>query len=129
MPIVHACIKEGPGQVAWREFPVADPGPGQVLVRTTLTTICGSDIHIVDEFDMVPPGIPMGHESVGIVEAVGEGVQTLAVGDRILAACLTGCGSCERCIDDEPQVCITHGAPMNLLFGGQSEAFLLSGAD
>ncbi len=129
MPSIRACIKEGPGKVSYSEFAVPDPGPGQVLVRTTLTTICGSDIHLVDDFDMIPPGMPMGHEAIGIVEAVGDGVQTLKRGDRIVAACLTGCGSCERCLDDEPQVCSTHGAPMNLLFGGQAEAFLLSGAD
>lgn len=129
MPSVHACIKEGPGKVSWSGFDVPDPGPGQVLVRTTLTTICGSDIHIVDDFDEVPPGMPMGHESVGVVEAVGDGVETLRRGDRIVAACLTSCGSCERCDDGEHQVCAGHGAPMNLLFGGQSEAFLLNGAD
>jgi len=129
MTKIRACIKEGPGKVAYAEFDVPDPGPGQVLVRTTLTTICGSDIHMVDDFDMIPPGMPMGHESIGIVEAVGEGVETLRRGDRIVAACLTSCGSCERCEDDEPQVCSTHGAPMNLLFGGQAEAFLLNGAD
>jgi alcohol dehydrogenase len=129
MPIVHACIKQGKGEVSYSEFPVSDPGPGQVLVRTTLTTICGSDIHMVDDFDMIPPGMPMGHESIGVVEAVGEGVETLRIGDRIVAACLTSCGSCERCVDDEPQVCSAHGAPMNLLFGGQAEAFLLNGAD
>ena len=129
MPNVRACIKEAPHKVSWSDFTVPDPGPGQALVRTTLTTICGSDIHIVDDFDMIPPGFPMGHESIGIVEAIGDGVTTLKPGDRIVAACLTGCGSCERCRDDEPQVCQTHGAPMNLLFGGQAEAFLLSGAD
>lgn len=129
MPNVRACIKEGPGKVGYTDFAVPDPGPGQALIRTTLTTICGSDIHMVDDFDMIPPGMPMGHESVGIVEAIGEGVETLKVGDRIVAACLTSCGSCERCDDDEPQVCSNHGAPMNLLFGGQAEAFLLNGAD
>lgn len=129
MPIVRACIKEGPATVSWSDFALPDPGPGQALVRTTLTTICGSDIHMVDEYDMVPAGMPMGHESVGVVEAVGEGVETLRPGDRIVAACLTSCGSCERCADDEPQVCQGHGAPMNLLFGGQAEAFLLNGAD
>ena len=128
MPNVRACIKEGPGKVSFAEVALPDPGPGQALIRTTLTTICGSDIHIVDDFDMIPPGMPMGHESIGIVEAVGEGV-ALKKGDRIVAACLTGCGSCERCLDDEPQVCSTHGAPMNLLFGGQGEAFILNGAD
>jgi alcohol dehydrogenase len=129
MPNIRACIKEGPGRVSYAEVALPDPGPGQALIRTTLTTICGSDIHIVDEFDTIPAGMPMGHESIGIVEAVGEGVETLKKGDRIVAACLTGCGSCDRCADDEPQVCSTHGAPMNLLFGGQGEAFILNGAD
>lgn len=129
MPNVRACIKDGPGKVSYADFAVPDPGPGQALIRTTLATICGSDIHMVDDFDMIPPGMPMGHESIGIVEAIGEGVETLKVGDRIVAACLTSCGSCERCIDDEPNVCVSHAAPMNLLFGGQAEAFLLNGAD
>ena len=129
MPNVKACLKEGSGLVSYADFSVPDPGPGQALIRTTLTTICGSDIHMVDEFDMIPPGMPMGHESIGIVEAVGEGVETLRVGDRIVAACLTSCGFCDRCVDDEPQICSEHGAPMNLLFGGQAEAFLLGGAD
>lgn len=129
MPIVRACLKDGPGKVILSDFEVPGPGPGQALIRTTLTSICGSDIHMVDEFDMIPPGMPMGHESIGIVEAVGEGVERLKPGDRVVASCLTSCGSCDRCLDDEPGVCSTHGAPMNLLFGGQAEAFLLNGAD
>lgn len=73
MPNIRACIKESPGKVAYAEFAVPEPGPGQVLVRTTRTTICGSDIHMVDDFELIPPGMPMGHESTGIVEAVGDG--------------------------------------------------------
>jgi len=129
MPTVRTCIKQAPGVVAYVDFPLGDPGPGQALVRTTLSTICGSDIHIVDELDQVPAGMPMGHEAIGIVEAVGDGVERVRVGDRIACACLTSCGTCERCTGGEPQVCSTHGAPMNLLFGAQGEAFLLSGAD
>ena len=53
MPNVRACLKEGPGKVVYSDFAVPDPGPGQVLVRTTLTTICGSDIHMVDD---IPEG-------------------------------------------------------------------------
>ena len=55
MPNIRACIKEGPGKVSFAEIALPDPGPGQALIRTTLTTICGSDIHIVDEFDQMRP--------------------------------------------------------------------------
>ncbi len=129
MPNVKVCIKEGPGKVAWVEMPLPDPGPGQALIRTTLSSICGTDMHLVDEFPDIPAGVPMGHEAIGVVEAVGEGVERIRVGDRVVAACLTSCGSCERCTGGDPQVCSSHGAPMNLLFGGQGEAFLLNGAD
>ncbi|RMF23714.1 MAG: NAD(P)-dependent alcohol dehydrogenase, partial [Deltaproteobacteria bacterium] len=68
MPRVKLCVKEDKGKVSLTEFDYPDPGPGQALVRTTLTTICGSDIHIVDEIDEVMAGTPMGHEAVGVVE-------------------------------------------------------------
>lgn len=129
MPTIKVCVKDGPGKVALVEMPLPDPGPGQALIRTTMTSICGSDIHLIDEFPDIPAGIPMGHEAIGVVEAVGDGVERIRVGDRVVASCLTSCGTCERCTGGEPQVCSTHGAPMNLLFGAQGEAFLLNGAD
>ncbi|MFT4572062.1 MAG: alcohol dehydrogenase [Hyphomicrobiaceae bacterium] len=129
MPNVKVCVKDGDGKVALVDMDVADPGPGQALIRTEVTTICGSDIHMLDDFPEIPAGLPMGHEAIGVVEAIGEGVVRLKVGDRIAAACLTSCGTCARCTGGDPQVCIDHGAPLNLLFGAQAEAFLLNGAD
>ena len=129
MAKVRACVKEGPGRVALTDLDLGDPGPGQALVRTTLATICGSDIHIVDHIDEVPAGVPMGHESVGVVEAVGEGVESIKPGDRVVTACLLSCGQCARCKAGEPAICQTFAAPMNLLFGAQAEAYLVSGAD
>jgi threonine dehydrogenase-like Zn-dependent dehydrogenase len=94
-----------------------------------LTTICGSDIHIVDHIPEVPAGMPMGHEGIGVVEAVGSGVERFRQGDRVVACCLLSCGSCLRCAAGDPSICMALGAPMNLLFGAQAEAFLVSGAD
>jgi alcohol dehydrogenase len=129
MPKVKACIKQDTAKVALTDVDLPDPGPDQVLVRTTMSTICGSDIHITDEIDEVPVGMPMGHEGVGIVEAVGEGVHSFKPGDRVVSCCLQSCGTCEDCTTIAPGLCSTLGAPMNLVFGAQGEAFIVNGAE
>jgi threonine dehydrogenase-like Zn-dependent dehydrogenase len=128
MPNALTCVKAGDHKVAMTNIPYPDePGPGQALVRTTLSTICGSDMHIVDELP-VPAGVPMGHEAVGVVEAVGAGVTAFKAGDRVVTSCLLCCGTCARCLDGDHQVCETFNAPGNLLFGAQGEYFLVNGA-
>lgn len=128
MPTSLSCVKTGTGTVAMQSIQLPDqPGPGQALVRTTLSTVCGSDIHIVDELP-VPPGLPMGHEAVGVVEAVGPGVTAFKPGDRVVVSCLLCCGVCVRCQEGNQQVCQTFAAPNNLLFGAQGQYFLVNGA-
>jgi threonine dehydrogenase-like Zn-dependent dehydrogenase len=129
MPKVKTCIKAARGRVALADVPLRDPGPGEALIRTTLTTICGSDLHIVDKFDQIPAGMPQGHEAVGVVDAIGDGVQRFRPGDRVVASCVTGCGSCALCGLGEPQLCSTYNAPFNILFGCQAEAFAVRSAD
>ena len=65
MPNVLSCIKAAPGRVELARIDLPDPGPGQALIRTTLSTICGSDLHIRDDIPEVPAGMPMGHEGGG----------------------------------------------------------------
>ncbi|MBN9491839.1 alcohol dehydrogenase catalytic domain-containing protein, partial [bacterium] len=103
--------------------------PGDVLVRTTLSTICGTDIHTIEAPDGI--GVPLGHEAVGIVEAVGPGVHKLARGDRIVASCLYVCGECDRCLEGEGAICETfrQGPPGPLLMGLQGERYILHAAD
>ncbi|HKS92908.1 MAG TPA: alcohol dehydrogenase catalytic domain-containing protein [Tepidiformaceae bacterium] len=128
MPTSLTCVKTGERSVAMQELPLPDqPGPGQALVRTTLSTVCGSDIHLVDELP-IPAGVPMGHEATGVVEAVGAGVTAIKAGDRVVTSCLLCCGYCERCQEGNEQVCQTFNAPGNLLFGAQGEYFLVNGA-
>jgi threonine dehydrogenase-like Zn-dependent dehydrogenase len=128
MPSSLTCVKTGPHQVAMTQIPYPDePGPGQALVRTTLSTICGSDMHLVDDMP-IPGGVPMGHEAVGVVQAVGSGVTGIKAGDRVAASCLVCCGYCARCMEGNQSVCETFNAPSNLLFGCQGEYFLVNGA-
>lgn len=129
MPISNTCIKTGEKQVAMTQIPYPDePGPGQALIKTTLSTVCGSDIHIVDEMSAIPAGVPMGHEATGIVHAVGSGVTAFKIGDRVVTSCLQCCGMCARCMEGDHQACETFNAPGNLLFGAQGDYFLVNGA-
>jgi threonine dehydrogenase-like Zn-dependent dehydrogenase len=129
MATSQSCIKVDTGKVTMTALEMPSPGPGQALVRTRLSTICGSDIHIVDEIPEVPGGTPMGHEAVAEVVDAGDGVTSFRQGDRVVTACLFGCGICARCQEGTPQVCERFGAPMNLLLGAQGEYYLVQNAE
>ena len=122
------CVKTDTKKVEMQKLPLATPGPGQALVKMRLSTICGSDIHIVDELP-VPPGTPMGHEAVAEVVDAGDGVTSFRQGDRVVASCLFGCGHCARCQEGNLQVCETFGAPFNLLFGCQGQYYMVQNAE
>lgn len=122
------CVKKDTGKVAMERLPIPEPAPGQALVRTRLSTICGSDIHLVDEIPMVPSGTPMGHEAVAEIVSCGDAVEGFREGDRVVAGCLFGCGTCPRCQEGHLQVCETFAAPMNLLFGAQGEYYVVQNA-
>ena len=123
------CVKLEPFKVGMQSIEIPTPGPSQALVRMRLSTVCGSDIHMVDEIPELPPGTPMGHEAVAEVVDAGDGVTGFAQGDRVIASCLFGCGICARCQQGEIAICERYGAPMNLLFGGQGEYYLVPNAD
>jgi threonine dehydrogenase-like Zn-dependent dehydrogenase len=125
----RSCIKTDVGRVGMTTLDVPTPGPGQALVRTRLSTICGSDIHMVDDIPELPVGTPLGHEAVAEVVDAGEGVTSFRQGQRVVAACLFGCGVCARCQDGTLALCERMGSPMNLLFGAQGEYFLVPHAE
>jgi len=129
MAMSHSCVKLDTGKVGMTSIEMPSPGPGQALVRTRLSTICGSDIHIVDDIPELPAGTPMGHEAVAEVVDAGDGVTSFKQGDRVVTACLFGCGICARCQEGSPQVCERFAAPMNLLFGAQGEYYLVQNAE
>lgn len=96
---MKAIVYHGPGEKSWEE--VADPTieiDTDVIVRVDAVTICGTDLHILKgDVPAVTDGRILGHEAVGTVEAVGAGVRTLSVGDRVLVSCITACGTCTYC--------------------------------
>ena len=83
------------------------PWGREVLVRTVATGVCHSDLHVVDGTGRFPLDRPfvLGHEGAGVVEAVGDDVTSVRVGDHVVA-CLSGfCGTCPQCLSGHPNVC------------------------
>jgi propanol-preferring alcohol dehydrogenase len=89
------------------ELPVPGPGPGEVLVRVHACGVCRTDLHIVDG-DLTRPKLPLipGHEIVGMVHAIGTGVERLAVGQRVGVPWLGyTCGRCDYCRAGRENLC------------------------
>ena len=91
-----------------QDLPIPTPAPGQVLVRIEVSGLCHTDIHAAHgdwPVKPTPPFVP-GHEGVGIVEALGEGVTARAVGDRVALPWLGhACGHCHYCVDGWETLC------------------------
>lgn len=96
---MKALVYRGPGKKEWTE--VEKPKvlkPTDAIIRITKTTICGTDLHILKgDVPAVTPGRILGHEGLGIVEDVGEGVFNFKKGDSVLISCITSCGKCTYC--------------------------------
>ena len=96
---MRALVYHGPGQRSWDQVP--DPtilDPTDAIVGIEASTICGTDLHILKgDVPEVPVGTVLGHEAVGVVEAVGSAVRTVQPGDRVLVSCISACGICEYC--------------------------------
>ncbi|MBS1880399.1 MAG: alcohol dehydrogenase catalytic domain-containing protein [Actinobacteria bacterium] len=107
---MRALLCEDGGAIRLAEVP--EPvleDPGDVVVRVTLTTICGGDVHL--RHGVIPAEMPFvsGHEYVGVVEEVGEAVRTVSPGDRVVGAAIISCGVCDRCRVGAPQGCRSGG--------------------
>ena len=108
--LMDAIIKPVAGEgVALAKVPVPVAGPGEVLIKVHKTAICGSDVHIYDWNDWaaqhVKPGMTIGHEYVGEIAALGEGVTGLFVGQRVSGEGHITCGHCRNCRNGDIQWC------------------------
>jgi 2-desacetyl-2-hydroxyethyl bacteriochlorophyllide A dehydrogenase len=132
---VRAVTFQAPEQVRVEEK--ADPeigGAGDALVRVEASGICGSDLHIYHGRVPVEPGFTIGHEFVGTVEAAGDDVERVAVGDRVLGTFHTACATCVSCLRGDYHRCrngqtFGHGANLGNLQGAQAELLLVPRAN
>ncbi len=108
---MRALVYHGPGDKAWEDVPKPEiTADTDAIVQVDATTICGTDLHILKgDVPAVTDGRILGHEAVGTVEAVGSGVKTVAVGDRVLVSCITACGTCRYCREGHSGQCLGGG--------------------
>jgi alcohol dehydrogenase len=102
---MKAAVFRGHENIKIEERPTPECGPTDAIVRVTMTTICGTDVHIWREEYPVDRGRIVGHEPVGVIEQLGEAVVGYEVGDRVLVGAVTPCGSCFYCQSHNESQC------------------------
>jgi threonine dehydrogenase-like Zn-dependent dehydrogenase len=136
MATMRAVVFHGANDIRVEEIARPHAGVGQAVVRITLTTICGTDLHILRGEYPVRPGLVIGHEPVGVIEELGPGVTGYAVGDRVLIGAITPCGQCRACLSGHLSQC-GHGDGYeaiggwrfgNTIDGAQAEYLLVPAA-
>jgi alcohol dehydrogenase len=133
---MKANVFYGPNKIGIEEVPCPRAGAGEAVIRITLTTICGTDLHILRGEYPVRPGLVIGHEPVGVIEELGEGVTGYKIGDRVLVGAITPCGQCRACLSGQWAQC-GHGEGVeaiggwrfgNTINGAQAEYLLVPNA-
>ena len=109
---MRAAVLEQAGKplVIHDDVEVDEPRIGEVAVRVSHCGVCHSDLSLVD--GNLPAALPvvLGHEAAGVVEAIGPGVTTLAVGDHVVLTPCPPCGHCPWCIRGEWSLCVNSDA-------------------
>jgi S-(hydroxymethyl)glutathione dehydrogenase/alcohol dehydrogenase len=103
---MKAAVFHGPHQpLTIEEVQLDKPGRREVLVKTSASGVCHSDLHFVEGLWMFPPPAVLGHEASGIVEEVGEDVRDFAPGDHVISCLSVFCGHCNDCLTGHPNRC------------------------
>ena len=108
---VRAAIWDGTSLIV-DEVSLVPPAAGEVTVRVLASGICHSDLNVIDGRSSIPAPIVLGHEAAGLVERIGDGVNSVEVGDEVMISSMTPCGDCPACRADRPSRCPSaYGRP------------------
>ena len=116
MEKMRANVFRGAGDFQIEEVEKPRVGVNDAVIRVTLTTICGTDLHIVRGEYPVKSGLIIGHEPVGVITELGAGVSGYEIGDRVLVGAITPCGQCRGCLSGQWSQC-GHGKDYEALGG------------
>src|SRR6185436_12492367 len=136
MEKMRATVFHGANDIRVEEVERPRAGVGEAVIRVTLTTICGTDLHILRGEYPVKSGLIIGHEPVGVIEELGPGITGYEVGERVLVGAITPCGQCSACLCGHHSQC-GHGGGYeaiggwrfgNTIHGAQAEYLLVPNA-
>ncbi len=100
-----AVLSEQPGELEIEDLKIDKPNPQEVLIQTVGAGLCHSDLHFIEGLFRTNLPMVMGHESAGIVQAVGEDVSYVKPGDHVVACLSIFCGQCPSCLSGNPHRC------------------------
>ena len=132
---MKAAVLHAPNQpLTIEEVELTKPKNREVLLRTAFAGLCHSDLHYIEGLYPHPTPVVLGHESAGIVEAVGDGVTYVAPGDHVITCLSVFCGTCPQCVTGHPNLCentdvkMPPGAARRMTWKGghMNQAFNLS---
>lgn len=104
---MRAAVLNRPNDFGLTERPTPGPGPGEVLLRIEATTLCGTDLRLISGAKTagVRPGVVLGHEIAGRIEAVGEGVEGCPTGAQATVSIVVSCNHCANCLAGREHFC------------------------
>ena len=122
---MRATVFEQPGKVSVQDRPTPEAGPGEVRLRVAAASLCASDVRVFRGEKYARPGVVPGHEIAGVVDAVGEGAEGVAEGDRAIVCPIVACGRCRFCQTGRRNRCTARRTLGYDLDGGFAEALLV----
>lgn len=129
---MKALLYRGPGNMSLEDRPKPKISAAtDAIVKVSKTTICGTDLHILKgDVPTCESGTILGHEGVGVIEEVGNGVTAFKAGDRVIISCISACAVCEYCRRNMYSHCTTGGWILgNRIDGTQAQYVRIPHAD
>ncbi len=131
---MRAVVYDAPGSFTVREVVTPDPGPGEVRIRVTAAGMCGTDLHLHEGQFLATFPLTPGHETVGVVDALGYGASSdgsgaaMSLGQQVVVNPNSSCRACGYCRDGRPWLCDGFAGIGSSTPGGFSE-YLIAPAD